>query len=72
GGALTALCCGAGSPWCGARPPRAGRCRGGGGGGPRRAGVVVTVASFDVADGRVSRVWAVRNPEKLRPWVRGD
>ncbi|MEU7984825.1 RNA polymerase sigma factor SigJ [Streptosporangium canum] len=37
----------------------------------RRAGVVMVVASFDVADGRVTRIWVVRNPEKLRPWVRG-
>ncbi|MDQ0792230.1 RNA polymerase sigma factor SigJ [Streptomyces sp. B1I3] len=37
----------------------------------QHAGVVTTVASFDVADGRVTRIWAVRNPEKLRPWVRG-
>ncbi|GGV84838.1 RNA polymerase sigma factor SigJ [Streptomyces griseoloalbus] len=36
----------------------------------RRARVVVTVASFDVSDGRVTRIWAVRNPEKLRPWAR--
>ncbi|MFD8940351.1 RNA polymerase sigma factor SigJ [Streptomyces sp. NPDC059578] len=36
----------------------------------RRAGVVVTVAAFDVRDGRVDRIWAVRNPEKLRPWGR--
>ncbi len=37
----------------------------------RRAGVVVTVASFDVSeDGRVTRIWVVRNPEKLRPWAR--
>ncbi|MGN9790600.1 RNA polymerase sigma factor SigJ [Streptomyces sp. OZ13] len=36
----------------------------------QRAGAVMTVASFDVADGRVTRIWAVRNPEKLRPWVR--
>ncbi|MFH8680664.1 RNA polymerase sigma factor SigJ [Streptomyces lydicus] len=36
----------------------------------RRAGVVVTVAAFDVSDGRVTRIWAVRNPEKLRPWAR--
>ncbi|WP_051751584.1 RNA polymerase sigma factor SigJ [Streptosporangium amethystogenes] len=36
----------------------------------RRAGAVMTVASFEVADGRVTRIWAVRNPEKLRPWVR--
>ncbi|MFJ1749222.1 RNA polymerase sigma factor SigJ [Streptomyces sp. NPDC088116] len=34
----------------------------------RRAGAVMTVASFDVADGRVTRIWAVRNPQKLRPW----
>ncbi|GAA1166983.1 RNA polymerase sigma factor SigJ [Streptomyces hebeiensis] len=36
----------------------------------RRAGTVLTVASFDVVDGRVTRIWAVRNPEKLRPWGR--
>ncbi|MEV4738930.1 RNA polymerase sigma factor SigJ [Streptomyces sp. NPDC049555] len=35
----------------------------------RRAGVVVAVASFGVSDGRVSRIWVVRNPEKLRPWA---
>lgn len=35
-----------------------------------RAGVVMTVASFDVSGGRVTRIWAVRNPEKLRPWAR--
>ncbi|MEV3893725.1 RNA polymerase sigma factor SigJ [Streptomyces anulatus] len=34
-----------------------------------RGGVVLTVASFDVAEGRVARIWVVRNPEKLRPWV---
>jgi RNA polymerase sigma-70 factor (ECF subfamily) len=33
-------------------------------------GVVVTVIAFDVADGRISRIWAVRNPEKLRTWGR--
>ena len=38
----------------------------------RRAGVVMTVASFDVLDGRVTRIWAVRNPEKLRPWTLED
>ncbi|WP_395292324.1 RNA polymerase sigma factor SigJ [Kitasatospora hibisci] len=38
----------------------------------QRAGVVLTVASFDVVDGRVTRIWAVRNPEKLRPWMRED
>ncbi|WP_060877858.1 sigma factor-like helix-turn-helix DNA-binding protein, partial [Streptomyces scabiei] len=35
----------------------------------RRAGVVMTVAAFDVRDGHVTRIWAVRNPEKLRPWT---
>ncbi|MGW9453633.1 RNA polymerase sigma factor SigJ [Streptomyces sp. NPDC055632] len=37
----------------------------------RKDGAVVTVAAFDVADGRVARIWVVRNPEKLRPWA-GD
>ncbi|MEU6548503.1 RNA polymerase sigma factor SigJ [Streptomyces sp. NPDC046859] len=36
----------------------------------RRAGAVVTVASFEVVDGSVTRIWVVRNPEKLRPWAR--
>ncbi|MFD3913085.1 RNA polymerase sigma factor SigJ [Streptomyces sp. NPDC058603] len=36
----------------------------------QRAGAVMTVAAFDVADGRVTRIWAVRNPEKLGPWGR--
>ena len=31
-------------------------------------GAVVTVLAFDVTAGRISRIWAVRNPEKLRPW----
>ena len=31
-------------------------------------GVTVTVLAFDVAGDRVKRIWAVRNPEKLRPW----
>lgn len=31
-------------------------------------GVTVSVYAFDVADGRITRIWAVRNPEKLRPW----
>lgn len=35
----------------------------------RHAGVTVTVAAFDVTGGRVSRIWAVRNPDKLRPWT---
>ncbi|KKZ74969.1 RNA polymerase sigma24 factor [Streptomyces showdoensis] len=33
-------------------------------------GVTVTVAAFDLTDdGRVGRIWVVRNPEKLRPWT---
>lgn len=32
-------------------------------------GVTVTVFAFDVADGRIKRIWAVRNPEKLRAWA---
>ncbi|MFB7594011.1 RNA polymerase sigma factor SigJ [Streptomyces sp. NPDC056160] len=38
----------------------------------RRAGTVMTVASFEVTDGRVTRIWAVRNPEKLRPWGQAE
>ncbi|MFJ9307738.1 RNA polymerase sigma factor SigJ [Streptomyces cyaneofuscatus] len=38
----------------------------------RRDGTVMTVASFELADsGRVARIWAVRNPEKLGPWLWG-
>ncbi|MFJ7216201.1 RNA polymerase sigma factor SigJ [Amycolatopsis sp. NPDC098790] len=33
-----------------------------------RGGVVESVLAFDVADGVIRRIWAVRNPEKLRPW----
>ena len=32
-------------------------------------GVTVTVFAFDVAADRITRIWAVRNPEKLRPWT---
>ncbi|WP_079272249.1 RNA polymerase sigma factor SigJ [Streptomyces sp. CB02056] len=35
----------------------------------RLGGRTATVAAFDLADGRITRVWAVRNPEKLRPWT---
>ncbi|MGW0392545.1 RNA polymerase sigma factor SigJ [Streptomyces sp. NPDC003042] len=35
----------------------------------QHAGVTVTVAAFSLADGRISRIWAVRNPEKLRAWT---
>jgi RNA polymerase sigma-70 factor (ECF subfamily) len=33
------------------------------------AGVTVTVFAFDVVDDRIRKIWAVRNPEKLRPWL---
>jgi RNA polymerase sigma-70 factor (ECF subfamily) len=32
-------------------------------------GVTVTVFAFDVAGDRIKRIWAVRNPDKLRPWA---
>ncbi|MFF4319209.1 RNA polymerase sigma factor SigJ [Streptomyces sp. NPDC001568] len=35
----------------------------------QHAGVTVTVAAFNLADGRITHIWAIRNPEKLRPWT---
>jgi RNA polymerase sigma factor (sigma-70 family) len=32
-------------------------------------GTTVTVYAFAVADGRITHIWAIRNPEKLRPWT---
>jgi RNA polymerase sigma factor (sigma-70 family) len=34
-------------------------------------GVTVTVFAFDFAGDRIKHIWAVRNPEKLRPWRTG-
>jgi RNA polymerase sigma-70 factor (ECF subfamily) len=34
-------------------------------------GVTVTVMAFDVAGDRIRHIWAVRNPDKLRPWTEG-
>jgi RNA polymerase sigma-70 factor (ECF subfamily) len=34
-------------------------------------GVTVTVIAFDIAGDRIKHIWAVRNPEKLRPWTTG-
>ena len=34
-------------------------------------GVTVTVFAFDVAGDRIKHIWAVRNPDKLRPWTTG-
>jgi RNA polymerase sigma factor (sigma-70 family) len=35
----------------------------------QRDGVIVTVFAFDVAGDRIRRIWAMRNPEKLRSWT---
>ncbi len=35
----------------------------------QHTGVTVTVAAFNLTDDRVTHIWAVRNPEKLRPWT---
>jgi RNA polymerase sigma factor (sigma-70 family) len=32
-------------------------------------GVTVTVFAFEIAGDRIKNIWAVRNPEKLRPWT---
>jgi RNA polymerase sigma factor (sigma-70 family) len=37
----------------------------------RAEGVIVTVFAFDIAGDRITRIWAVRNPDKLRPWTAG-
>jgi RNA polymerase sigma factor (sigma-70 family) len=34
-------------------------------------GVTVLVVAVDVADERITHIWAVRNPEKLRSWTMG-
>jgi RNA polymerase sigma factor (sigma-70 family) len=34
-------------------------------------GVTVTVYAFDIEGDRIKRIWAVRNPEKLRTWTTG-
>ncbi|WP_327092403.1 RNA polymerase sigma factor SigJ [Nonomuraea sp. NBC_01738] len=31
-------------------------------------GITVTVYAFDISGERIKHIWAVRNPEKLRPW----
>jgi RNA polymerase sigma-70 factor (ECF subfamily) len=37
----------------------------------RMDGVTVSVLAFDVAGDRITRIWAVLNPDKLRPWAKG-
>jgi RNA polymerase sigma-70 factor (ECF subfamily) len=34
-------------------------------------GGTVTVFAFEVAGDRITHIWAVRNPDKLRPWTTG-
>jgi RNA polymerase sigma-70 factor (ECF subfamily) len=34
-------------------------------------GRTVTVFAFEVAGDRITHIWVVRNPEKLRPWTMG-
>jgi RNA polymerase sigma-70 factor (ECF subfamily) len=29
------------------------------------------VYTFDIAGDRITHIWAVRNPDKLRPWKTG-
>ncbi|MFE7359153.1 RNA polymerase sigma factor SigJ [Streptomyces sp. NPDC057543] len=36
-----------------------------------QGGAIVTVYSFDIAGDHIRRLWAVRNPDKLRSWRRG-
>ncbi|WP_194244311.1 hypothetical protein [Nonomuraea phyllanthi] len=37
----------------------------------RQDGVTVSVCAFEVAGDRITRVWAVRNRDKLRHWTAG-
>jgi hypothetical protein len=32
-------------------------------------GVTVTVYAFAMTGDQITHIWAVRNPEKLRPWT---
>jgi RNA polymerase sigma-70 factor (ECF subfamily) len=34
-------------------------------------GTTVTVFAFEITSDRISRIWAIRNPDKLRPWTTG-
>ncbi|GGP13507.1 hypothetical protein GCM10012278_65550 [Nonomuraea glycinis] len=37
----------------------------------RQLGATVSVLAFEVAGDRIKRIWAVRNPDKLRPCTAG-
>jgi RNA polymerase sigma factor (sigma-70 family) len=32
-------------------------------------GTIVTVYAFEIARDRITRIWVIRNPDKLRPWT---
>ena len=34
-------------------------------------GVTVAVYAFEIAGDQITRIWAVLNPSKLRPWATG-
>ncbi|MFD5566289.1 RNA polymerase sigma factor SigJ [Kitasatospora griseola] len=38
----------------------------------QQGGVTVTVFAFRIVDARITHIWGVRNPEKLRPWTSAD
>ena len=31
----------------------------------------MTVFAFDIANDKITRIWIIRNPDKLRPWTGG-
>ena len=35
-------------------------------------GVTATVFSFGIEGDRIRHIWAIRNPDKLRPWTEAD
>jgi RNA polymerase sigma factor (sigma-70 family) len=37
----------------------------------RQNGSTVTVYAFEIAGDKIIRIWAIRNPDKLRPWTTG-
>jgi RNA polymerase sigma-70 factor, ECF subfamily len=37
----------------------------------QRDGRTVSIFAFGVAGDRISRIWVIRNPDKLRPWTTG-
>ncbi|MFI2361941.1 RNA polymerase sigma factor SigJ [Promicromonospora sp. NPDC019610] len=37
----------------------------------QRDGVTVSVYAFEVVDDRITHIWAIRNPDKLRSWTAG-